>query len=125
MTQAKKKFDIDPSTGFPVVPEGYFWRVGPDEGRDLYFRSSGSQYGVALYKIVEKVTVIPKRWRRPETIKHEKLERVVVRGIAGHSSPLRERLALEASEAYSSYLQGKARDKELVDLMGDYPPKKL
>lgn len=92
--------EIDPDTGMPVVPEGYFWRVKP-----------GQMYAV----IVE----LRRKWfwgftHCVEDTLGDDLSEDGIRNLAAYVLNKWEQRAIQKRER-----------EEIRALFGDYPPKKL
>lgn len=94
--------NIDPATGLPQLPEGYFWRVR----KDTFFRQ---------YSYIEI--------RKPGRLFGSK---IVVQATR-HTEDIDEQEIRTFADMLSEELEEKLNPKPRTEknLFGDYPPKKL
>lgn len=95
---------IAPETGLPELPAGHFWRVAPDD------------FGYAVVEIRRKTRFGSRRHSATD-----------VSLTGAPSAPVRVRdLTPEAILESASWLLERNRDLTRgLDLLGDYPPKRL
>lgn len=117
---------IDPNTGLPELPEGYFWRVGhPKEYVYGFTFEDTSKLAVRLMweqpdrevedkrnKIVQKLVPRPKRYEPQDPLTVDAQE------CKGTS----DRAILDAANVIMKRWKAKAK---MHSKLGDYPPKKL
>lgn len=138
---------IDLSTGLPVLPEGYFWRIDQsyeinldEEDNHLpltvnivervtqgYYeleeREKVETQSVFGIKVKKKVPVLEKVWRQRQ------VQRVVATGKgvdAGMLEPdLRRAIEAEAVNVYNHWLHCQHREANAKKFVGEYPPKSI
>lgn len=91
-------FEMDDATGLPLLPEGHYWRVGPNYPTSPHVRVSIMRRG--------------KRWGKD----------VEVCWGAGFRAKFNKSKLLDTAAHLLKYEFGTS---DAIDLYGDYPPKKL
>lgn len=89
-------------TELPVLPEGYFWRVGPREGYDERTSINPKCFGVSL----RRKRLVGSRvlwWSDPATV---------------------ETIPKAAQKVYNEWRNEEARRAAYKEVSGDYPPRK-
>lgn len=115
---------IDETTGFPELPEGYFWRVEP-----WYSHLHGDDPYVVEVSLRKKST--RRNWRF-KTIDYDyevgrlniRWERLVEQDARERRAYIR-RVAEEVYEGVHWKLINDYERPDIESLYGDYPPKKL
>jgi len=99
---------IDPMTGMPAVPNGYFWRVRP----------VGSEPKWAYYVYVEL--------RKKQIIGSTQLARAMADQADVYGPTLADAVKVTAERVYrENFARRTVPTPEYVGILGDYPPKSL
>lgn len=118
---AKTETPLDPETGFPEVPEGYYWKV-----KD--FNDNWLGHYIVL-DLMESVTE-KKFWRGVVQVEYCRAESSILYREFADATPEERRLALlgladKIMEKRAERLYREAQKKDIENLLGTYPPKKL
>lgn len=111
----KSKIMIDPQTGLPQLPEGYFWRVGESEYHKEYVK-------VCIMKTVTR-TWKTREWNLKLVDNYETKEVEVDYSFCSRVGIDNNTLLRAAERAYREVFPDPVVGGE--EYLGDYPPKKL
>lgn len=109
-TERRLQLTLDPSTGFPAVPAGYYWKVE----RNPHSRLLNDIIGVSLWRTDRKVTFFRKK-------PYERHTRVEWRWYPSNDASPQEGLVWTARGIWQDELDR----SDSQNLLGEYPPNSI